>query len=106
LVLSDVSCVLLGVHSSSTRRSSDLKAMEEFCAAVLEGAKVALSLSAVMTGKDCVSLEVDAAAFVATPAISVDYAVMEKVQNLALDRKSTRLNSSHVKMSYAVFCLQ
>src|SRR6266511_3557477 len=24
----------------------------------------------------------------------------------ALDRKSTRLNSSHVKISYAVFCLQ
>src|SRR5690606_41360667 len=24
----------------------------------------------------------------------------------ALDRKSTRLNSSHVKMSYAVFCLK
>src|SRR5690606_42149743 len=27
------------------------------------------------------------------------------VQN-ALDRKSTRLNSSHVKISYAVFCLK
>src|SRR5690606_39631104 len=25
--------------------------------------------------------------------------------NLHLDRKSTRLNSSHVKISYAVFCL-
>src|SRR5690606_40517062 len=25
---------------------------------------------------------------------------------LALDRKSTRLNSSHVKISYAVFCLK
>src|SRR5690606_40121495 len=25
--------------------------------------------------------------------------------NKALDRKSTRLNSSHVKISYAVFCL-
>src|SRR5690606_42112409 len=24
----------------------------------------------------------------------------------AIDRKSTRLNSSHVKISYAVFCLQ
>src|SRR5690606_39291354 len=24
--------------------------------------------------------------------------------NVALDRKSTRLNSSHVKISYAVFC--
>src|SRR5207302_7317331 len=27
-------------------------------------------------------------------------------QRLALDRKSTRLNSSHVKISYAVFCLK
>src|SRR5690606_40511290 len=26
-------------------------------------------------------------------------------QKLARDRKSTRLNSSHVKISYAVFCL-
>src|SRR5690606_40102560 len=26
--------------------------------------------------------------------------------NLARDRKSTRLNSSHVKTSYAVFCLK
>src|SRR5690606_41486358 len=26
--------------------------------------------------------------------------------HLALDRKSTRLNSSHVKISYAVFCLK
>src|SRR5207302_10534205 len=27
-------------------------------------------------------------------------------QRAALDRKSTRLNSSHVKISYAVFCLK
>src|SRR5690606_41743836 len=28
------------------------------------------------------------------------------VNSEALDRKSTRLNSSHVKISYAVFCLK
>src|SRR5690606_38463144 len=28
------------------------------------------------------------------------------VSNVATDRKSTRLNSSHVKISYAVFCLK
>src|SRR5690606_40602566 len=27
-------------------------------------------------------------------------------QQLPIDRKSTRLNSSHVKISYAVFCLK
>src|SRR5690606_41319791 len=29
-----------------------------------------------------------------------------KAQRLRKDRKSTRLNSSHVKISYAVFCLK
>src|SRR5690606_41954415 len=32
-------------------------------------------------------------------------AILRHVQTLAQDRKSTRLNSSHVKISYAVFCL-
>src|SRR5437868_7361931 len=27
-------------------------------------------------------------------------------ENLSIDRKSTRLNSSHVSISYAVFCLK
>src|SRR5690606_41883424 len=43
------------------------------------------------------------------PALASDLLVMPDLHNgvllLALsDRKSTRLNSSHVKMSYAVFC--
>src|SRR3954447_23069033 len=29
-----------------------------------------------------------------------------KLQNLGVDRKSTRLNSSHGSISYAVFCLK
>src|SRR3712207_7153998 len=34
-------------------------------------------------------------------------AVMEQaVENICLDRKSTRLNSSHANISYAVFCLK
>src|SRR5690606_41722067 len=31
---------------------------------------------------------------------------VNEMKNEALDRKSTRLNSSHVKISYAVFCLK
>src|SRR5690606_36399273 len=31
---------------------------------------------------------------------------LQDVANLIEDRKSTRLNSSHVKISYAVFCLK
>src|SRR5690606_41194608 len=30
----------------------------------------------------------------------------DREMEVALDRKSTRLNSSHVKISYAVFCLK
>src|SRR5690625_7042268 len=37
-------------------------------------------------------------------ASSDDYA--EDIRRLAADRKSTRLNSSHVAISYAVFCLK
>jgi len=42
---------------------------------------------------------------------TIDRMIMPKVQQLDegeefdLDRKSTRLNSSHVEISYAVFCL-
>src|SRR5690606_40311329 len=35
-----------------------------------------------------------------------DIAVWLNEQNNLTDRKSTRLNSSHVKISYAVFCLK
>src|SRR5690606_39387994 len=31
---------------------------------------------------------------------------VDRIVRAAIDRKSTRLNSSHVKISYAVFCLK
>src|SRR5690554_7561565 len=31
---------------------------------------------------------------------------LRRYANTAIDRKSTRLNSSHVRISYAVFCLK
>src|SRR5690606_39503145 len=39
-----------------------------------------------------------------TPASMYDAQMIPKILNR--DRKSTRLNSSHVKISYAVFCLK
>src|SRR5204863_7774871 len=33
-------------------------------------------------------------------------AVMKELAKSGIDRKSTRLNSSHVEISYAVFCLK
>src|SRR5699024_11664376 len=43
-----------------------------------------------------------------TETIEYDYDVLKsRIRELAfLDRKSTRLNSSHVSISYAVFCLK
>src|SRR5690606_41999001 len=49
-------------------------------------------------------------AAVGAPGRTVDVFVKrgagEVAQVATLDRKSTRLNSSHVKISYAVFCLK
>src|SRR3712207_7697055 len=55
-----------------------------------------------------------AAALVPPPAVEVrprhdlgrDAGVVEVEQRLVVDRKSTRLNSSHANISYAVFCLK
>src|SRR5207302_2629161 len=41
----------------------------------------------------------------AVPERQVPSAIAERPEPVA-DRKSTRLNSSHVKISYAVFCLK
>src|SRR5690554_3463909 len=39
--------------------------------------------------------------------VSIELAVLFLIMiNTSLDRKSTRLNSSHVRISYAVFCLK
>src|SRR5690606_40303962 len=41
------------------------------------------------------------------PLISlIDYSLVHYPDEYSKDRKSTRLNSSHVKISYAVFCLK
>src|SRR3989442_9924599 len=36
----------------------------------------------------------------------VDFSIVSILWSVVLDRKSTRLNSSHVRISYAVFCLK
>src|SRR5690606_40599087 len=40
------------------------------------------------------------------PGVEADDVIATLVQRAREDRKSTRLNSSHVKISYAVFCLK
>src|SRR3712207_7063471 len=38
--------------------------------------------------------------------VHVEAVDLDQLGHLALDRKSTRLNSSHANISYAVFCLK
>src|SRR5690606_40252190 len=77
------------LHSFPTRRSSDLG-----------------------SSKDSLDLLRDAGVDLTTAApYDAAFATMEEYLNtleeaLSEDRKSTRLNSSHVKISYAVFCLK
>src|SRR3712207_7028412 len=71
----------------------------------------ALPILAAIVGR-----EVDALEWVERPAATKDTAPLLEVRNLTAangvtemsftDRKSTRLNSSHANISYAVFCLK
>src|SRR3712207_7582566 len=39
-------------------------------------------------------------------ALVLDDSIMHTIREFPVDRKSTRLNSSHANISYAVFCLK
>src|SRR5690606_40668482 len=87
-------------YSLPTRRSSDLG--NGAFAEILRNAQrpiVIVGEGAVTgaSGKDVLALAAEIA--------SVSGALTEEWNGFA-DRKSTRLNSSHVKISYAVFCLK
>src|SRR5690606_41305562 len=83
-----------------TRRSSDLHVHAAM-----------LRLACAVAGPDRVAMITDSIS--ATGLSDGEYLlgpmrvrVVDGVARLVEDRKSTRLNSSHVKISYAVFCLK
>src|SRR5699024_12514416 len=73
----------LHLYSFPTRRSSDLNP-------IILSASRTLDFSGVVT----------------TIALSAATTAFSKPCSIPADRKSTRLNSSHVSISYAVFCLK
>src|SRR5690606_41840440 len=75
------------LHSFPTRRSSDLQVEDH--ARLAQAHEVAVPLDEARHRE---------------PALEVDD--LRGLPDVARDRKSTRLNSSHVKISYAVFCLK
>src|SRR5205807_4805857 len=89
------------LHSFPTRRSSDLGDGHEEDAALLDPADV----RPLVVDELSLARAADGAEFQASLSegeVAVDLLDGGKV----LDRKSTRLNSSHLVISYAVFCLK
>src|SRR5690606_41095496 len=104
---SDCAGVHRALHSFPTRRSSDLA--PSWRAAVSRAAAASASL----TPEDRLAVTDRAPArrpagwAPAPPAVApkgAAAAVWAAASSVTPDRKSTRLNSSHVKISYAVFC--
>src|SRR5437773_6832566 len=75
------------LHSFPTRRSSDLQ--------LREGAEI-------YSGHVDRDRQVPSAMIVSVARVQIELPVIEALG----DRKSTRLNSSHITISYAVFCLK
>src|SRR5207249_11695586 len=95
------------LHSFPTRRSSDLHfKSQHYKVSSHESDNLGWDLSAILPEMGIeLKLEVKG---LSGPDIAVEltpneYTMMKKHKQ---DRKSTRLNSSHVSISYAVFCLK
>src|SRR5690606_39605470 len=87
------------VLSFPTRRSSDLSRLDRLSSPV---GSVEVFSTVFSFPEDVL----EASSFLPHPVIMTDESSKVNKVNVNLDRKSTRLNSSHVKISYAVFCLK
>src|SRR5690606_41606055 len=94
------SCDPVDLHSFPTRRSSDLDpgACRMRLARVYGKLTLGRKLEELKPGSLLICEALDEASLADQQAAGL--------QLLELDRKSTRLNSSHVKISYAGFCLK
>src|SRR5690606_41564201 len=93
-------------HTFPTRRSSDLALMHTVGVVGNVNLLFAFYFPVVIVGRTVKHIHlVNGADGVGVNVSCVVSQVRGTAQTaLALDRKSTRLNSSHVKISYAVFC--
>src|SRR5699024_12703071 len=81
------------LHSFPTRRSSDLAMFRMFTLLFYHEPSITHTLIGIMAGITLIGGSIGAIA-------------RTDVRQIVSDRKSTRLNSSHVSISYAVFCLK
>src|SRR5207244_13158876 len=91
--------------SFPTRRSSDLFFLEESVRALVETKALVGERGAYRLARAVQTLQIPATAQ-AILAARIDRLSPEHKRLLQADRKSTRLNSSHQIISYAVFCLK
>src|SRR5207248_6228662 len=95
----------LDLHSFPTRRSSDL------FASMPDVVLSEMAISSAEEGKGTFNLKKKRSSWASgrgyVPSISSGFCVASTKNGLgSSDRKSTRLNSSHRTISYAVFCLK
>src|SRR5690606_42144841 len=96
-----------GLSSSPTRRSSDLQLMQDGVASIPHAASRDQTVAVIEVPADASSnpnwsgLTVD----IKEPIVYLTGSRARRAPSDP-DRKSTRLNSSHVKISYAVVCLK
>src|SRR5690606_41118149 len=88
----------LGLHSFPPRRSSDLHPCFRVRAAEVHADQPDRHIQ--------LFVQVDGKVITHGGKTAGRFRRRRKPLALQLDRKSTRLNSSHVKISYAVFCLK
>src|SRR5690606_40556853 len=98
-LLAPLARVRRDLHSFPTRRSSDLPLVRA------DLGEPAEQLHRGLVEPEVVDLPDDLAALHQVHAVPGEAGEQQGLR-VDLDRKSTRLNSSHVKISYAVFCLK
>src|SRR5690606_39718797 len=94
------------LHSFPTRRSSDLNAGEFYTPRA--ATQFAVEMVDPQLGETILDPACGTGGFLTHSFSHVQRHVKtpDDLELLKRDRKSTRLNSSHVKISYAVFCLK
>src|SRR5690606_41412517 len=101
-------CVVYGLHSYlhsfPTRRSSDL--LRRAVRVLPQQGQAHIAQLRVVTGIDPQRDSLGVVARNVDPQLARRHAAAFHAELAVGDRKSTRLNSSHVKISYAVFCLK
>src|SRR5690242_1482832 len=88
------------LHSFPTRRSSDLSILESYLGALKAARRLIYLENQFLWSPEVAAVLADKLRHPPDP----DFRLLLVLP--AKDRKSTRLNSSHMSISYAVFCLQ